>query len=233
MRQPLYLKSHYTSGNMLWSAIVGTACSIAAVAAQDAPYKPGSPPSPFPSQAAAARLKIDPETACQTAEDASKPRNVQLAAWVECQILAFYPYPRSNGPDWEPTFLEVVDPSARLSFNGTRYNQDGFLQLWKGFNATIGQNFEQWQQWRDYYVASPDSWDPKSIGGVVSAQGFNGGIMRGGAVIHAPNAAFVIVEEREGRRVITEFREQSTLASAVQLPKEGQKWPCNPEFQVC
>lgn len=149
---------------------------------------------------------------------------------------AFYPYPRGGDPnntDWIGGFHEYFHPSAHVSFNGTRYNPDGFLQIWGAFSTIIGKNYEQWQNWRDYYVASPDSWNSTSIGGVVSAQGFNGGILKGGVVSHAPNSAFMIVEEIEGRRWITEFREQSTLASAFQLPKDGQLWPCNPEYQVC
>ncbi|PVI04346.1 hypothetical protein DM02DRAFT_651734 [Periconia macrospinosa] len=221
---------------MHWATILGAVCSLTAVSAQDDTYSPGVPPSPFPSAAAAARLKIDPQTACDTANNASKPRNVQLAAWVECQILAFYPYPRGDDPantDWIAGYEDTFHPSARLSFNGTRFNRDGFLQLYKTFSSSIGQNFAQFQQFRDYYVASPDSWNATSIGGTVSAQGFNGGIFRNGITLHAPNAAFITVEEREGRRWITELREQSTLMSASQLPKDGQLWPCNPEYEVC
>lgn len=62
------------------------ASSIATISAAT-PYRPGVAPSPFPDQAAAARVHINPDTACQTAEDAGQPRHIQLAAWVECQIL--------------------------------------------------------------------------------------------------------------------------------------------------
>ena len=147
-----------------------------------------------------------------------------------------YPYPRTpaaNDTDWLPGAQRAFHPNLRASFNGTRYNLDGFLEVYKVFSKTIGTNFEQWQQWRDFYVASPDSWDPKSRGGIVTTMGFNGGKTRAGVTLYAPNAGYFVVEEIKGRRWITEIREQSTLASAFQLPKDGQLWKCRPEYEIC
>lgn len=63
--------------------------------------------------------------------------------------------------------------------------------------------------------------------------GFNGGKTRVGVTLYAPNAGYFVVEEIGGRRWITEIREQSTLASAFQLPKDGQLWKCRPEYEIC
>jgi len=53
----------------------------------DHPYSPGVAPDPFPIQAEQARVKIPADQACAWADDLTKPRNYQLAAWVECAIL--------------------------------------------------------------------------------------------------------------------------------------------------
>jgi hypothetical protein len=62
--------------------------SILAVSAQSPPskIKPGHAPSDT-KQADSRRVKINPDTACKDAEDPNKERNVQLAAWMECQVL--------------------------------------------------------------------------------------------------------------------------------------------------
>ncbi|KAF1958475.1 hypothetical protein CC80DRAFT_469526 [Byssothecium circinans] len=226
---------------MRFSTLIGAASIIAAASAAT-PYRPGVPADPFPSSAANARVKVNADTACADGEDTSKPRNIQLASWVECSVLSLYPYPRSstdpNNTDWTIGYEKTFHPTLRASFNGTRFNYDGFLNLYKSFSGIIGANYIEWQQWRDFYVASPDSWDAKSRGGVVTTQGFNGGVLRSSnngqnVTNHSPNAGFFVVEEIEGRRWITEIREQSTLASAYQLPKDGQKWPCRGAYEVC
>lgn len=202
------------------------------------PYRPGVPPSPFPAQAAAARLHIDPDTACELADNATVSRHIQLAAWVECQILGFYPYPRSETADdldWLPAFKTAIHPDGRFGWNNTRYNYDGLLQIYKMFSSVIGANYGTgWQQWRDYYVSSPDTWDPSGRGGVVTTQGFNGGVLRNHTVANNyPNAAYFVVKEIEGKRWIWELREHGTAPSAQTLPEVGQKWPCDPTYEVC
>lgn len=84
--------AEYSEVNMLTNRLVA-ASGLAAASAENTPYRPGVPPSPFPSQAAAARLHINPDTACKQADDATEPRHVQLAAWVECQVLGTCPRP--------------------------------------------------------------------------------------------------------------------------------------------
>ena len=126
-----------------------------------------------------------------------------------------------------PGFDRVMSPDLRASFNGTRFDLEGLRAAFKSFSALIGQNYgtEGWQQWRDAYVASPDT-DGIGKGGIVVATGFNGGIVRNATTaVNAPNAAFLVVEEVQGKRVFTEYRELSTLPSAYQLPKGGN-WTC-------
>ncbi|OAG09157.1 uncharacterized protein CC84DRAFT_1174507 [Paraphaeosphaeria sporulosa] len=105
----------------------------------------------------------------------------------------------------------------------------------RGFSSAIGKNYGTgWQQWRDYYVASPDTWDPKGRGGVVTTQGFNGGVLRNQTVANNyPNAGYFVVKEIEGRRWIWELREHGTAPTAQTLPEMGQKWPCDPVYEVC
>lgn len=93
--------------------MTGAACSVAAVSAQDPSYTPGVAPSPFPSQAAAARLKIDATTACETAEDRSQPRNVQLAAWVECGINGMTTYLPNFKTKYLISFVSLLPVPAR------------------------------------------------------------------------------------------------------------------------
>ncbi|KAL5378258.1 hypothetical protein DPSP01_009191 [Paraphaeosphaeria sporulosa] len=76
---------------MRWTTILNATSGLAAASATNTPYRPGVPPSPFPSQAAAARLHINPDIACKQADNVTEPRHVQLAAWVECQVLDAYP----------------------------------------------------------------------------------------------------------------------------------------------
>ncbi|KAF1969173.1 hypothetical protein BU23DRAFT_539969 [Bimuria novae-zelandiae CBS 107.79] len=232
--EPAWILSNF---KMLWSTILLAASGLAAVSA-DTLYRPGVPPSPFPSQAAAARLTINPDTACELAENATTARNVQLAAWVECQILAFYPYPRTeaaNDTNWVAGYKAAFHPDGRFSFNNTGYNYDGFQAVYTMFSKVIGQNYGTgWQQWRDYYVSSPDAWDPKSKGGQVTGMGYNGGVLRGQTVAtNYPNAAYFVIKEIEGRRWIWELREQSTSPTAQWLPQYGQNWPCDPTIEVC
>ena len=124
-----------------------------------------------------------------------------------------------------------MHPTLRASFNGTKFDLAGFRNVFKTFSALIGQNYgtptgNGWQTWRDYYISSPDA-DPKSKGGLLVATGFNGGIPKGQTkAINAPNGAFWVVEDIDGERWITEQREMSTLASAVQLPKAGSWAGC-------
>ncbi|KAF2442623.1 hypothetical protein P171DRAFT_487843 [Karstenula rhodostoma CBS 690.94] len=223
---------------MRWVTALVAASGLVVASAENTPYRPGVPPSPFPSQAAAARIHIDADTACKRADDATEPRQVQLAAWVECQVLAFYPYPRTetaNDTDWIEGYTNAIHPDGRFGWNNTRYNYDGFLQIYKGFSSAIGKNYGTvWQQWRDYYVASPDTWDPKGRGGVVTTQGFNGGVLKNQTVANNyPNAGYFLVKEIEGRRWIWELREHGTAPTAQTLPEVGQKWPCDPVYEVC
>lgn len=151
---------------------------------------------------------------------------------------AFYPYPRTasaDDTDWLPGYEKAFHPDGRFSFNNTRYNYDGFREVYKGFSKAIGAAYGTgWQQWRDFYIVSPDSWDPQGKGGVITVQGFNGGILRGQTTaINYPFGGFIVVKEIEGRRWITELREHGTNPSATTLPKEGQKWPCDPVIEVC
>jgi hypothetical protein len=238
------------------NSLVVAVSSIAAVSA-DTPYRPGYPTDPFPAQAAAARLKIDPDTSCALAENETVSRNVQLAAWVECHVqgtralrsafapsysltpLAFYPYPLApdgTAHDWLSGFQDTFHPTTRFSWNSTKFDYDRFLNLYYGFNATIAASYGTgWQMWRDFYVSSPDSFDPLSKGGIVTGQGFNGGILKGQtAAFNAPNAAFFVVEVIDGRRWVTEFREHGTLGSPAQLPRtNGTVWACMPEYEIC
>ncbi|CAJ2505419.1 Uu.00g128130.m01.CDS01 [Anthostomella pinea] len=97
----------------------------------------------------------------------------------------------------------------------------------RGLRAAIGAHYAEFQQWRDYYVALPDSWDATSRGGVVNTQGFNGGVLKSGVTSQAPVGGYFLVEEIDNRRWITEIRQQNTLPSSVQLPKQGDFWPCD------
>ncbi|KAJ4296179.1 hypothetical protein N0V90_006223 [Kalmusia sp. IMI 367209] len=98
----------------------------------------------------------------------------------------------ADDTEWVAGFEGAVHSSARCAFNNTRYNRDGFLQVYRGFSNAIGKNYGTgWQQWRDYYVASPDTWDPQGKGGVVTIMGFNGGVLRNQNVAaNYPNAGF-------------------------------------------
>lgn len=152
--------------------------------------------------------------------------------------LAFYPYPRTEAADdtdWLPGYKAAIHPNGRFSWNNTRYNYDGFLKIYKGFSSAIGLSYGTgWQQWRDYYVASPDTWDPKGRGGVVTTQGFTGGILRNHTkAINYPNAGYFVVKEIHGRRWIWELREHGTSPSVTTLPKEGQYWTCDPTYEDC
>ncbi|KAJ4345358.1 uncharacterized protein N0V89_011488 [Didymosphaeria variabile] len=206
------------------------AASGLAVVSADTPYRPGVAPSPFPENAAAARLHINPDTACEQADNATESRQVQLAAWIECQVLE-----TADDTDWVAGYTNAFHPDGRFGFNNTRYNYDGFLQTYKGFSSAIGKSYGTgWQQWRDYYVASPDTWDPQGRGGVVTTQGFHGGVLRNQTVANNyPNAGYFVVKEIEGRRWIWELREHGTAPSAQTLPEVGQKWPCDPVYEVC
>jgi hypothetical protein len=162
---------------------------------------------------------------------------VSLQYWLLTSPIAFYPYPRTqaaNDTDWLPGFLNAFHPDVRASFNNTRYNRDGFAEVYKGFSAAIGAGYGTgWQQWREFYVSSPNTWDPKDKGGVVTGQGFNGGVLRGQTVAqNYPNAAYFVIEEIRGKRWIVEFREHGTSPGQA-LPKEGQKWPCDSAYEVC
>lgn len=153
--------------------------------------------------------------------------------------LAFYPYPlEPNGEthDWVSGFQDTFHPDARFSWNSTKFDYDGFFNLYLGFNATIAASYGPgWQAWRDYYVSSPDSFDPLSKGGIVTGQGFNGGVLLGQTeAFNAPNAAYFVIEVIDGRRWVTEFREHGTLQSPAQLPRtNGTVWPCRPEYEIC
>jgi len=124
-----------------------------------------------------------------------------------------------------------MHPTLRASFNGSKYDLDGFRETFIAFSGIIGANFGTetgtgWQMWRDYYISSPDS-DPKSKGGILVATGYNGGVPKGQTVaFNAPNGAFWVVEDIGGKRWITEQREISTLPSAFQLPKAGSWEGC-------
>ncbi|KAF2634831.1 hypothetical protein P280DRAFT_554215 [Massarina eburnea CBS 473.64] len=165
---------------------------ICTVVAQT-PYRPGVQSTPFPSSEATARVNISTDAAFVDAEDSNKPRDSQLASWH------YTPIPRtsnSNNTDWVAGFEKTFHPGFRAAFNGTRYKIDGWMGLYKGFGSIIGQNYVEWQQWRDYCVASPDSWNSTSRGGVVNTQGFNGGVVSGAngrnVTSHAPNAGYFV-----------------------------------------
>jgi hypothetical protein len=123
---------------------------------------------------------------------------------------------------WAPHYEETFHESLRASFNGSKYNYDGFLEVYKLFSGIIDKNYGTgWQQWRDYYVSSPDP-DLKSKGGYLISQGFNGGLLKNMEVpTHYPNTKFWVVEGFDGVRKVIEIRELSTSPTAYQLNKTG------------
>jgi hypothetical protein len=81
---------------------------------------------------------------------------------------------------------------------------------------------------------SPDSWDPQGRGGVVTATGFHGGLLKGAKeAMHYPNAGYFVVKEIKGRRWLMELREHGTAPSATTLPEKGQLWKCDPKIEKC
>ncbi|KAF2871026.1 hypothetical protein BDV95DRAFT_52716 [Massariosphaeria phaeospora] len=211
---------------MYWSTLFVAVTSFAA-ASVSADFVQGVPPSPYPDQALKRRVVIDATKACADADDKDLPRNIQLASWVECKTLSFYPYPRTpaaNDTDWKKGYYETFHPSLRASFNNTRYDYTTFVKAYEGFSAAISQNYGTgWQQWRDFYVASPHATNVTSRGGVVISMGVNGGILRGQTEANNyPNAGYWIVEEINDRRWVTVLTELST--SPAQPLVDGGQW---------
>jgi hypothetical protein len=116
-----------------------------------------------------------------------------------------------------------MHPTLRASFNGTKYDREGFRNLFLLFSNLIGKQYApgDFHPWREYYVASPFPTEG-SKGGLITATGYNGGLIKGKEEpFYSPNGAFWTVEDIGGRRWITEQREQSTLPTPNQLTPGG------------
>ncbi|KAH8927768.1 hypothetical protein BT69DRAFT_1347078 [Atractiella rhizophila] len=149
--------------------------------------------------------------------------SVDLGNWLACSVNHFFPYP-ANG-DWASAYDEVFSPSVLASFNGSRFDFNGFKTLYTGVNKTIGTNFQQFDHGFLSIYAAPNSNGDK--GGFAQVTGWEGGRTRLGTDIWYTDGAFAVIEDiGGGKRQIVEFRESSNIPNTGALPPT-QNWACS------
>lgn len=145
-----------------------------------------------------------------------KPRRRHLTC------LGFFPYP-ANGA-WDTVFASTFSPSLKATFNNTHYDFDGWLQLYRNFNVTLGQNFAPFRHGFINTLAVPNANGDK--GGFVYMIGWEGGfhaLLK--RELYFTDAAFAVVEEHSGERRIVEFRESSNIPNTAPMPPPNE-WEC-------
>ncbi|KAF2192026.1 hypothetical protein K469DRAFT_346475 [Zopfia rhizophila CBS 207.26] len=160
---------------------------------------------------------------CALANSPSVNASIQLASWLECQVNGFFPYPENGA--WDQVFTRSFAPELKATFNGTQYNYDGWLRLYKNFNVTLGKNFAPFKHGFLNTLAVPNASGDK--GGFVYLIGWQGGthtVLK--RDLYFTDAAFAVVKEvYGGERRIVEFRESSNIPNTAPMP-DPNEWEC-------
>jgi hypothetical protein len=148
--------------------------------------------------------------------------SVALANWMTCAVDRFFPHPTNTA--WDTAYDEVFSPDVRASFNGTKFDFQGFKSLYHVFNQSLALHFgKAFSHETVDVVAVPNQHDK---GGFVYITGREGGKTVIGTDVWLSDAAFAEVIEIDGKRVIIEMRESSNLPYVGPLP--GVKnWTCS------
>ncbi|ORY19158.1 hypothetical protein BCR34DRAFT_595601 [Clohesyomyces aquaticus] len=158
---------------------------------------------------------------CTLATSATANASIQLSSWIECQINGFFPYPENGA--WDTVFASAFSKDLKATFNDTQYGYDGWLQLYKSFNVTLGRSFSKFQHGFTSSLAVPNSSGDK--GGMVYVIGWEGGRTVLGKDVWFSDAAFAVVKDVGGARKVVEFRESSNIPNSAPLPPENP-WTC-------
>ncbi|KAF2800398.1 hypothetical protein K505DRAFT_228858 [Melanomma pulvis-pyrius CBS 109.77] len=160
---------------------------------------------------------------CSLANQPSMNASIQLSSWMECQVNGFFPYP-ANGA-WDKVFATTFSPDLKATFNDTHYNYDGWLQLYRNVNVTLGKNFAPFKHGFINTLAIPNANGDK--GGTVYMIGWEGGthalLKRD---LYFTDALFAVVKDVGGKRKVVEFRESSNIPNTAPMP-EPNEWTCS------
>ncbi|KAF2871169.1 hypothetical protein BDV95DRAFT_494982 [Massariosphaeria phaeospora] len=159
---------------------------------------------------------------CSLADSPNVNASIQLSSWLECQVNGFFPFP-ANGA-WDEVYANAFSKDVIASFNDTRFNYDGWLELYHNFNVSLGRNFEPFKHGFISTTAIPNMNGDK--GGFGYLIGWEGGLHTAlKRDLWFTDASFIVVKEVNGQRKIVEMRESANIPNSAPLP-EQDPWTC-------
>ncbi|KAI0053209.1 hypothetical protein FA95DRAFT_1601236 [Auriscalpium vulgare] len=143
--------------------------------------------------------------ACLSAVGASPSviasRDVDLGTWLFGSILTFFP----NHTGWDAGYEATFAPTLKATFNQNKYDYKTLKELYTGIHTQMTTKYTGFAVNITSAVIVPNAND---LGGLITLTGDEGGVpTSGGGLITAPDSAFGVVSEINGRRWITEWRE--------------------------